>query len=217
MLAKSLPIRNVSSTRLTLSTSSTQSKSEISRMLVMTLRTVTFVAPCLWCSSRTIASAVVPCATRRSSSHISARVTFGSWSRSRCASWTAKAPGKLRQVPIVGRRQIVANFADLLFDEMVVVEQPLGGRCNATTLADRAGDGAIRFEQNRFVVPQSYGEGSPGHRPRADRLGRCEALGMLLETLDAEELLADGLFVIPRCGLRDATESAKKCRSQYGV
>jgi hypothetical protein len=40
---------------------------------------------------------------------------------------------------------------------------------------------------------------------------------MLLETLDAEELLADGLFVIPRYGLRDATESAKKCRSQCGV
>src|SRR5437867_12520866 len=100
-----------------------------------------------------------------------------------------RSGGQLRQVPIVGRRQIVANFADLLFDEMVVVEQSLGGRCNATTLADRAGYGVICFEQNRFAVPQSYGVGSPGHRLRAVRLGGCEALGLLLETLDAEQLL----------------------------
>ncbi len=37
-------------------------------MLVMMLRTVTLAAPCRWCSSRTISSAVVPCAARRPSS-----------------------------------------------------------------------------------------------------------------------------------------------------
>ena len=120
-----------------------------------------------------------------------------------------RSGGQLRQLPIVARWQIVANFADLPFDEMVVVEQPLGGRCNGTTRADRTCDGAIGFEQNRFVVPQSNGEGSPGRRPRGDGLGRCKALGMLLETLDTEELLADGLFVIPWCSLRPAPEGAK--------
>ena len=123
-----------------------------------------------------------------------------------------RSGGQLRQLPIVARWQIVANFADLPFDEMVVVEQPLGGRCNGTTRADRTCDGAIGFEQNRFVVPQSNGEGSPGRRPRGDGLGRCKALGMLLETLDTEELLADGLFVIPRCSPRPAPEGAKNYR-----
>ena len=44
--AKSLPSRSTSSTRLTLSNNSAQSTSDISRMLVMMLRTVTFDAPC---------------------------------------------------------------------------------------------------------------------------------------------------------------------------
>ena len=46
MLAKSLPDRSASSIRQTLSTSSVQSTFEISRMLVMMFRVVTFVAPC---------------------------------------------------------------------------------------------------------------------------------------------------------------------------
>jgi hypothetical protein len=40
---------------------------------------------------------------------------------------------------------------------------------------------------------------------------------MLLETLDTEELLADGLFVIPWCSLRPAPEGAKNCRFQFGL
>jgi hypothetical protein len=37
---------------------------------------------------------------------------------------------------------------------------------------------------------------------------------MLLEALDAEELLADRLFAIPRYRLRRAPEGAEDCRSQ---
>ena len=59
-------------------------------MLVMMLRTVTFVAPWRWCSSRTSSSAVVPSRARRSSSQPTAGVTSGSWSRSRWTSWTTK-------------------------------------------------------------------------------------------------------------------------------
>ncbi len=47
MSAKPLPDRSASSTRLTFSNNSVQSTSEIRRMLVMMLRTVTFVAPWL--------------------------------------------------------------------------------------------------------------------------------------------------------------------------
>ena len=45
--------RSTSSTRLTRSNSSVQSTSEIRRMLVMMLRTVTLAATCRWCTSRT--------------------------------------------------------------------------------------------------------------------------------------------------------------------
>jgi hypothetical protein len=123
---------------------------------------------------------------------------------------------QLRQLPVVTGRQIVTDLPDLLFDEVVVVEQPLGGRRNRTTLADRFGDGAIRFEQNRLVVLQARGEAAPGRRRRRDGLGRREALGMLLEALDTEELLADGFFVIPWRGLGRAPEGPENCRSQLG-
>ena len=56
--AKRLSLRNTSSTKLTLSTNSAQSNHEIRRMLVITLRTVTFIVAIRWCSSCTSSSAV---------------------------------------------------------------------------------------------------------------------------------------------------------------
>jgi len=127
-----------------------------------------------------------------------------------------RSGGELRELPVVAGRQIVANLADLLFDEVEVVEQPLGGRRDCAAFADRFRDGAIRFEQNRLVVLQSRGKRSPPRRPRGDGLGRRKALGMLLEALDTEELLADRFLVIPRRGLRRAPEDPQNCRSQGG-
>ena len=60
MSPKSVSLRRISSTRLTLSKNSCQSNAEIKRMLVMMLRTDTFAVPCCWCSVRTISSAFVP-------------------------------------------------------------------------------------------------------------------------------------------------------------
>jgi hypothetical protein len=45
-------------------------------------------------------------------------------------------------------------------------------------------------------------------------LGRRKALGMLLETLDAEEFFEDGLFVIPWRSPRGAPERAKNRQFQ---
>ena len=49
-------------------------------------------------------------------------------------AWVAskRAIGQFRQLPIIARRQIIANFANLLFDKMVVVEQPFGSMDHAT-------------------------------------------------------------------------------------
>ena len=59
-------------------------------MLVITLRTVTFIVVCRRYSTATISSVVVPCAASRSCSQPRAGVTAGSWSRSRLSSATAK-------------------------------------------------------------------------------------------------------------------------------
>ena len=39
-----------------------------------------------------------------------------------------RAIGELGQLPIESARQVIANFANLLFDDMKVIDQPLGGR-----------------------------------------------------------------------------------------
>ena len=85
-----------SSTRLNRSTSSDQSTSEISRMLVMMLRTVTLPATCRWCSACTTPSAVRPWRARRWSIQVSAGAMLGSWSRRRWTSWTKKASESAR-------------------------------------------------------------------------------------------------------------------------
>ncbi len=71
--ANRLPACRISSTTLTLSTNWAQSNHEIRRMLVITLRTVTFIVAWRWCSRRTISSAVVPSDARSSSSQRSGR------------------------------------------------------------------------------------------------------------------------------------------------
>src|SRR5207245_7892488 len=115
----------------------------------------------------------------------------------------------------IAGRQIVTNFADLLFDEVVIVEQPLGGR-RRVPLAGRASDGAVCFEENRLVVLQPHREGSAGHRPRGRLLGRGKALGMLLQTFDAEKFLVDGIFSLPRVGGWTSSDGATDRRYQVG-
>jgi hypothetical protein len=65
-------------------------------------------------------------------------------------------------------------------------------------LVDHARDRVIGVEKHAAVVRQPARERvsrTPGHR---DSLGQREALGMLLEPLGAEQLLADQLFAVPR-------------------
>ena len=52
-----------------------------------------------------------------------------------------RSVGQLRQLAIVAGRQIVTDFPDLLFDNVVIVEQPLGGRRHGVPRAGRVSDG----------------------------------------------------------------------------
>ena len=115
---------------------------------------------------------------------------------------------ELGQLAIEAAREIVADLADLLLDDVEVVDQPLGGRRDGAFLADRRADGAIRGEQHPAVVAQPLRQRPTGAGPRRHALGSREALGMLLEALDAEELGADRLFGVPRDGRRPSPPSA---------
>ena len=80
-----------------------------------------------------------------------------------------RAGGQLRQLPMVAARQIVVNFANLLFDDVIAIEQPLGRQRDCPPGIDPVSDVAISVQQNRFVVPQSRRQGPPRRRRRPQK------------------------------------------------
>jgi hypothetical protein len=69
----------------------------------------------------------------------------------------ARLPGggavdQTRQFPAVAARQMPAGGANLLFDQMIVVEKPLGGGSDAPAALDGVGDQVVCAGQHRFVV-----------------------------------------------------------------
>jgi len=96
---------------------------------------------------------------------------------------------------------VFTNFPDLLLDEVVVIEQPLGGRRNCATFSRRRSDSPIGGEQNRLVVPQPRAESAAGCVAARDLLCGGETCSVLLETLDAEQLCAQDLITVPRRGV----------------
>ena len=101
---------------------------------------------------------------------------------------------QLGQLAIEARGKIAPDLADLVLDDVEIVDQPFGRRRDRIVVAGRRDDGAIGGQQNPAVVAQPRRQRPAGNGPRRDALGGGKAFGMLLETLDAEELGADGIF-----------------------
>ena len=109
-----------------------------------------------------------------------------------------RSVGQLRQLPIVAGRQGGADFANLPFDEVIVVDQPFGRRRDGAALIDRAGDHAVGMRADTAPLSASRPAKwmAPG-RPRRDRLRDREASRVLFEALDAEQLCANGFLAVP--------------------
>ncbi len=106
--------------------------------------------------------------------------------------------GELGELAIVTRRQIRMNLMDLLFHEVIIVDQPL--RCGRywAAVIDRFYRGTIRAEQRRPVVGESSRQRLPLRRSRRHDLRDCKAARVTLEPLNAEEFFANGALAIPR-------------------
>ena len=105
--------------------------------------------------------------------------------------------GQFRQLAIVAGRQVVANLADLLLDEVIVVEQPFGGRNDASAALQFRGARPVGGEQDGGVVVEPRAQRQNRRGSRRHRLRGGEALRMLLEPFDAEEFLSDRRLVVP--------------------
>ena len=102
---------------------------------------------------------------------------------------------QLRQLAVVAARQIVADLADLLLDDVHVVDEPFRRGRGHALVADAGRDRAVGAEQHAFVLAQTRGERTSARAACVRHaLGGGQALGVLLQALDAEELRADQLL-----------------------
>ena len=104
---------------------------------------------------------------------------------------------ELRQFPVEPRGQVGADLADLGLDDVVVVEQPFRRRGDRLPTADGGGDRAVGGEQYRLIVLEPLDQRGPRLRPSGDDLGDGEARRVILESFDAEELVANELIAVP--------------------
>ena len=102
--------------------------------------------------------------------------------------------GQLRQLAIEAGRQVVTDLAKLLVDDVEVVGEPLGGGHDRTLLADRPGHHAIGLAQHAAVVLDARQQRAARPRSGGHGLRGRQALGVLLEAFDAEQLGPDGLL-----------------------
>ena len=123
---------------------------------------------------------------------------------------TLQEPGReLGQLAVEAVRQILADLADLVVHDVEIVDQPLGRRGDRALLADRFREGAVGSEESTAVVDEPRQQAPPAARVVRYALRGREALGVLLESLNAEELSADGLFGV-REGIDPGAEVADK-------
>ena len=123
-------------------------------------------------------------------------------------SWVAgKRPGsELGKLAVVAGRQVDLNVADMLFDQMVVVDQPFRGRGDRSASFDGRDGMTVGIHQNRLVVRQAAGQRAVGGGTRGGRLGRSKAARVRFEAFDAEQFLADRVDVLPRRARRRAAK-----------
>ncbi len=89
--------------------------------------------------------------------------------------------GELGQLPIVARRQRGADFTNLPFNEVIIIDQPVGCRCERPALVDCSGDHTVGVEQYSAIVGQAASQGMSPAPPRDDRLRNRQASRVLFE------------------------------------
>ena len=124
--------------------------------------------------------------------------------------------GDLRQQAVVGAREMVSDLADLFVHDVEVVEEPLFGQRDLALRADRRDDVVVSSQQHAPVLAHPGQEIPSLAGPRADSLGRGQALGVLLQALDAEQLGADRLLALRRSGDPDGGSAHLRSRSAGG-
>ena len=122
---------------------------------------------------------------------------------------------QLRQLPVVTRWQVLADFADLLLGQAIVVEQPFRCRYHTAPTLQVLRAGAVSGQQHYRIVVEAGMQRRHPDRPLADRLLRGEAARMLLQALHPEQLRPYRRCVVPWRRGRTIPEQMSEVRIQF--
>src|SRR5271166_4176271 len=106
---------------------------------------------------------------------------------------------------------------DLLFHQMIIVDEPFRRRRYRATVIDRLYGGTICAEQNGSIVGETRRQKSPLTRSRRHNLRDRKAAGMVLEALNAEKFFANRCSAIPRRRKTYAFEGAPQEGFQFAL
>ncbi len=102
---------------------------------------------------------------------------------------------KLRQLAVVADRQVFAYLAQLVFDDVEVIDEPLGCGRDGALPANRLGERTVGREKLARVIFEARQERAAAPRPFRHLVLGGERRGVLLKALAAEQLFADGGLV----------------------
>jgi hypothetical protein len=104
------------------------------------------------------------------------------------------ARGDLRQLSVVAAREVVPDPTELFVHDVEVIEDPLRGGRDLVFRHRGVRDVPVAGQKHLRVVANPGEEIASLDGLFGAAMGRRQALGVLLQTLDAEQLGADRLF-----------------------
>ena len=115
----------------------------------------------------------------------------------------ARVPGKMAfgkfwQLTIEARWQVSPGLMHVLFNQMVVVDQPLGGWRHTFSSLHRTQHIFVVTTECGTVLVKPVNEGIDTDGTVSHGLGFCQAVGVLVETLAAKYFCRDGVKLVQR-------------------
>src|SRR5882762_3017762 len=124
---------------------------------------------------------------------------------------------EFRQLAVIARGKVFPDIAQLVFDDVEIVEQPFSGGRYRATLARSVADQSVRLVQNTAIFSYPWSQRAFVRGILRDRLCCCQALRVLLEPFGAKQFRPDRLLELREVDrpavTRQAPEDLQCCPS----
>jgi hypothetical protein len=104
--------------------------------------------------------------------------------------------GKLGQFVVITLGQVFADFAELLFDDVKVIDQPFGGGRDRAPAAHRLGERAVGGDEQAPVLLQPRQKPPAATPPGIDSVFGCQRRRVLLQAFNAIQLFTNRLLIV---------------------